>query len=34
MSEAAEMSKQAQQFSDENRKEIRKRQEEFKRNWQ
>ena len=32
--EAAERSKEAQKFSDENRKEICKRQEEFKRKWQ
>lgn len=32
--EANERNKQAQQFSDKNRKEIQKRQEEFKRKWQ
>lgn len=32
--EAIERSKQAQKFSNENRKEIQKRQEEFKRKWQ
>lgn len=32
--EANERSKQAQKFSDKNRKEIQKRQEEFKRKWQ
>lgn len=32
--EAAERSKQAQKFSEENLKEIRKRQEEFKHKWQ
>lgn len=32
--EAAERSKQAQKFSEENLKEIRKRQKEFKHKWQ